>query len=263
VNGTLIPFSPAAAVRLSPLFTGDYPVPIRLWAILEGTCEGRILVDNPDAPAWALIQELAEGTTYVGGVIDPVALADAVASLRQFQDVVICHWPAAEDATRSLAKPDYEGVAIDFTDRSPAVELGRLAVAPPPYERHRIEQDCVARLDGFDYYAAMFRSVERALERTIGYCVMHEAEVVCEAVGGPMVRGIVEIGVGTKEAHQGKGLATVATACTMQACEALGLQPFWNAAQSNAPSVALARRLGFRTERPFVVRAWSKVDGSK
>jgi GNAT superfamily N-acetyltransferase len=214
-----------------------------------------------------LIQELAEGTTYIGGVIEPLVLADAVASLRQFQDVVICQWPAAEEATRSLPKPDYEGVAIDFTDRAPAVDLGPLAVAPPPYGLHRIGQDCVAWLDGFDYYAAMFGSVERALEGTIGYCVMHETEIVCEAVGGPMVRGpmargIVEIGVGTKEAHQGKGLATVAAAHTMQACEALGFQPFWNAAQSNAPSVALAKRLGFRTERPFVVRAWSKVDGS-
>jgi RimJ/RimL family protein N-acetyltransferase len=209
-----------------------------------------------------LIQELAEGTTYIGGAIEPLALEDAVASLRQFQDVVICHWPAAEDATRSLPKPDYEGIAIDFTDRWPAVELGRLAVAPPPYELHRIGRDSVARLDGFDYYVAMFGSVERALEGTIGYCVIHEAEVVCEAVAGPMVRGIAEIGVGTKEAHQGKGLATVAAARTMQACEALGFQPFWNAAEPNAPSVALARRLGFRTERPFVVRAWSKVDES-
>jgi GNAT superfamily N-acetyltransferase len=255
-----------ASAGLSPLFTGDYPVPIRLWSILEGTCEGRIIVDNPTAPAWALIQELAEGTTYIGGAVEPEALADAVAALQQFQDVVICSWPATVQITSLLPKPDYEGTAVDFTDRSPAADLQRLAVPPAGYELHRIGQDFVPLLDdGYDYYAAMFGSVERALQGTIGYCVVYEAEIVCEAVGGPFVRGpfaagTVEIGVGTKEAHQGKGLATIAAARTIQACEAAGFQPFWNAAQHNAPSVALARRLGFRTEQPFLVQAWSRLD---
>jgi RimJ/RimL family protein N-acetyltransferase len=217
-----------------------------------------------------LIQELAEGTTYIGGAVEPEALADAVAALRQFQDVVICSWPAAAQITSLLPKPDYEGTAVDFTDRSPAAYLERLAVPPAGYELHRIGQDFVPLLDGYDYYVAMFGSVERALQRTIGYCVVYEAEIVCEAVGGPFVRGpfvqgpfaggTVEIGVGTKEAHRGKGLATIAAARTIQACEAAGFQPFWNAAQHNVPSVALARRLGSRTEKPFLVQAWSQLN---
>jgi hypothetical protein len=45
----------------------------------------------------------------------------------------------------------------------------------------------------------------------------------------------------------------------MRSCEALGFQPFWNASQQNVPSVALAERFGFRTQKPFRVSVWSKV----
>jgi len=37
----------------------------------------------------------------------------------------------------------------------------------------------------------------------------------------------------------------------------MGYRAFWNAAQQNVASVALARRLGFQTEQPFTVLAWS------
>ena len=78
-----------------------------------------------------------------------------------------------------------------------------------------------------------------------------------EAVAGPLTRGMAEIGVGTAEAFRRKGLATVAAARVIQEVEANGYQPFWNASYQNTPSVALAKRLGFQTEKPFNVFAWS------
>jgi hypothetical protein len=45
----------------------------------------------------------------------------------------------------------------------------------------------------------------------------------------------------------------------IQECEARGSQAFWNAAQHNAPSVALAKRMGFQMEKPFRVLAWSRT----
>ena len=73
-----------------------------------------------------------------------------------------------------------------------------------------------------------------------------------------MARGVAEVGVGTSAAHRGRGLATLAAARVILACEARGYRPFWNAASQNAASVALARRLGFRTERAFQVAAWPR-----
>lgn len=253
----LITFSASLMPRLAGLFDVEPPVPIRLWAMLDGIIESRILVDDPRAPACCLIQELAEGTVYLGGAVSAPDLAAGINRLRGVQEVVICHWPGALLDGVLPPAPDYDGEAIDFTDRSPTVDLNAFADLPPGYELRPIDQAIVPLLAGFEYYASMFGSVERAIEQTIGYCIVHGREVVSEAVAGPLARGIAEIGVGTHAAHRRRGLATAAAARVIQACEGRGYQPFWNASQRNVPSVALARRLGFRTARPFRVLAWS------
>lgn len=56
-----ISFSADRVRQLAPLFSADRPIPIRLWAILDGTIQGRMVVDEPNAPSLALVQELAEG----------------------------------------------------------------------------------------------------------------------------------------------------------------------------------------------------------
>jgi GNAT superfamily N-acetyltransferase len=243
------------------LYAGDRPIPIRLWAILDGIIQGRILVDEPAKPTWALVQELAEGTTYIGGAATPQSLADACARLRQYQEIVICLWPGDPLGASLPVAPDYEGMAIDFTDRSPAVDLSQLVDLPPGYHLRKIDAEIVPALEGFGYYVAMFGSVERALQDTIGYCVMHGTAVVSEAVAGPLSRGVAELGVGTGAAYRRQGFATAAAARTIQECEAMGYQAFWNASQQNAASIALARRLGFQTERSFKVLALSAIKG--
>ena len=103
----------------------------------------------------------------------------------------------------------------------------------------------------------MFGSLERAVQNMIGYCLMQGDTIVCEAEAAPITRGLAELGVETREAYRQKGLATVTCAYVIRECEALGYRVFWNAAQQNAGSVALARRLGFQKEQPFSVMAWS------
>jgi RimJ/RimL family protein N-acetyltransferase len=255
----LVPLTAELAPQLDALFAGDRPIPIRLWAILDGTIQGRILVDEPARPALALVQELAEGTAYIGGAATPQALADAFDQLRQYQEIVICMWPDDPRSSALPAAPYYEGMAIDFTDRSPAIDLSRVAALPSGYRLRRIDAEVVSALEGFDYYVAMFGSVERAIQHTIGYCLMHGETVVSEAVAGPLTRGIAEIGVGTGAAHRRQGFATATAARVIQECEALGYRAFWNASQQNLASVALAKRLGFQTEQPFKVLAWSST----
>lgn len=60
--GTLHPHTPDTLTRVSTLFTAAYPVPIRLWAMLDGIITTRLCTDSAKVPTWALLQELAEGT---------------------------------------------------------------------------------------------------------------------------------------------------------------------------------------------------------
>jgi GNAT superfamily N-acetyltransferase len=253
----LVPFTPEIAPYLERLFTGSRPIPIRLWAILAGTIQGRILVDRPAEPTMALVQELAEGTTYIGGAVTLQVVAAGFAVLSAYQPVVVCLWP--DDPVHAVLppRPDYEGVAIDFTDRSPRVDLSQFVVLPSGYCFRRIDEAILPALAGFDYYVSMFGGIESALRSTVGYCLMHGEQVVSEAVAGPFSRGIAEIGVGTGEAYRKQGFATAISARVIQECESLGYAAFWNASQQNIASVALAKRLGFQTEQPFTVLAWS------
>lgn len=253
-----VPFSLELAARLRPLFDPDRPIPVRLWAMLDGVIQGRIVVDQPAMPTFALVQELAEGTAYVGGTASPAALGAAVQLLRAQQEVVICLWPDSPLVELLPPGAGYDGTAIDFVDRSPVLDLTPLAAAPPGYTLVPISAELVPALAGYDYYVDMFGGVAAALEHTIGFCLLSGDEVASEAVAGPLTRGIAELGVGTREAHRQKGLATVVAARAIQACELRGYAPFWNASQQNLPSVALARRLGFQTERPFRVLAWAR-----
>jgi RimJ/RimL family protein N-acetyltransferase len=257
----IVPWTTEIAPRLKALFIGQPPVPIRLWAILDGTIQGRILVDQPEQPTLALVQELAEATTYIGGAATPKAVADAFTLLRQHQEVVVCLWPDDPMGAVLPPAPYYEGMAIDFTDRSPAVDISQLAAPPSGYHFRRIDEEIAPSLEGFDYYVSMFGGVEQAIQNTVGYCLMQGEQVVSEAVAGPLTRGMAEIGVGTGEPYRRQGFATATAARVIQACEERGYAPFWNASEQNAPSVALAKRLGFQTEQPFKVLAWSALTG--
>ena len=256
----IVPFSIEIASHLKILFQDLPPIPTRLWAVLDGTIQGRILVDDPLHPQFAILQDLADGPAYLGGAVTAQDLLGAFRLLCPYQELVICLWSDSPLIALLPPAPTYEGIAIDFTDRSPAVNLDRLAVIPPGYRIERFDQWLAQQVEGFDYYVKMFGSLEQALQNMIGYCLMEEDKIVSEAIAAPLTRGVAEMGVETVENYRKKGFATVISAYVIRECEALGYRVFWNTAQQNAASIALARRLGFQTEQPFTVKAWSATN---
>ncbi|MEW5867867.1 MAG: GNAT family N-acetyltransferase [Chloroflexota bacterium] len=253
----IIPFTAEIAARLERLFSEKPPVSTRLWAILDGTIQGRILVDDPAQPTYAILQDLTEGTIFPGGELTAPILKEAFTILRPYQELMVCLWPGDPLASALPAQPDYEGKAIQFTDRSPDIDLDRLACLPSGYHIQRINLEIAQKLEGVGYSVTMYGSLERAVQNMIGYCLMQGETIVCEAETVPLSRGVAEMSVDTAEAYRQKGLATVTCAWVIRECEALGYQTLWIAAQQNAASVALARRLGFQTEQLFNVQSWS------
>jgi RimJ/RimL family protein N-acetyltransferase len=252
----LIPRTAEIAPRLGRLFPQDLPVPIRLWAILEGVIQGRILVDHPAQPAAVAIVDGTEGHAYLGGALTPPLLQEVFQMFRAFQELVVCLWPGDPLLSMLPGGHTYEGKAIDFSERSPDVDLERMAVFPPGLSLRRIDAAYARAIPEFDYYVKMFGSSERAIQNMIGYYLVQGEQIACEVVAAPLCRGVVELGVETAPAFQQKGLATALCAWVIRECEERGYQTFWNAAQQNDASVALARRLGFRQEQQMIVLAW-------
>ncbi len=65
------------------LFRTDEMAATRCFTVLEGTAPGgKILVDDPHHPRWALVQEAGEDRClFLGGAVDPVEFAGVFAEL--------------------------------------------------------------------------------------------------------------------------------------------------------------------------------------
>jgi RimJ/RimL family protein N-acetyltransferase len=246
--------------NLRTLFPRATPNPLRCFAILEGRAVGRILTDDPVHPRWAAVQALADGTLYLGGRFEAPVLAELVRDLRKTSEVVILLWPDDPRLALLPPDPDYVGVAIDFTQRANAQDEWPLRPSPEGCHLQRMDAALHRRSNSYDWNVATFGSAERALEQGLGFCLLRDETIVCEAFAGPAALGMIELGVGTHEAYRGRGFATYTCLHLVQECERLGYQTFWNAAQQNLASVALARRLGYQVEHELSVLAWSQCD---
>jgi GNAT superfamily N-acetyltransferase len=251
----------AIAASVRALFAQDLPVGVRCRAILEGAAAGRVLADDAPEPAWAIVQEPADATLYLGGAFTPPLLAEAIRVLRQDSAPVAALWPGDPRLDWLPSPRDYEGEAIDLTERSAAVNLDAFLTVPAGCRLQAVDRALFERLPGRDWTSAIFGGAERALALGLGYCLLSDPgdEILCEAFAGPVAGGVIEMGMGTPEPYQGRGYATLTCARLIQACEARGLATFWNAAANNLASLRLARKLGYQVERPFHVIAWNPL----
>jgi RimJ/RimL family protein N-acetyltransferase len=127
---------------------------------------------------------------------------------------------------------------------------------PEGCELRRVDAELMGRMSDHAAMVTAYGSEAAALGKGLGFCLMRGDDILSQTFTGPPSDGTIELGVETDEAHRGRGYATVTCAHLIRACEDMGLATFWNAAAQNAASIALARKLGYRRERPHRVLAW-------
>lgn len=254
---TLVPDQVSSRVR--SFFDLGMPVGLRCLAILNGEATGSILTDDPEEPAYAAVLEPGDYTLFLGGALTAATVSDAIGFFRRDHEVVLGLCDGDPLLTRLPPNPDYEGTAIDFTERSPELDLAAYLQLPAGCSLEPVNPRLFDRLSSSERYLRVYGSKERALEKGMGYCLTRGSEILCEAYAGPSAEGLIELGVETAPAYYGKGYATVTCAHLIRACEARGYRTFWNAAKQNAASVALARKLGYQKEKEFRVLAWWKA----
>jgi len=239
------------------LFNAGDPAALRCFAVLDGAAAGRIFVNRVDTPLWAVVQERAFGTLYLGGAIDVGALAALVTRLLPAGDVLLGLWPG-DNRWESAPTPDYIGHVLEFTDWRDA----GAGVAPLPsgYEVCALDEGLLARGHHGEYAGAVYGNRDWALRKGFGLAILRRGEIISEAFAGPVGLGQIEIGVATTAHHRGKGFGTAVCARLLGACAARGFRPYWNCAQQNRASAALARRLGFAGERQYNLVAWFRED---
>src|SRR3954452_24208952 len=145
---------------LSALFDFGKPTMPRAINVLDSVVRGEILVDDPAQPTWAVVREATYGTLYFGGHVDGRLVRSVVERFRQSGDVGIGCW--RDDALNDMLPPDpdYDGLTLYFTHRSPHVALQHfIAACPPAYVlRPRDERLFAASFD-YDATLAAFGTV--------------------------------------------------------------------------------------------------------
>jgi RimJ/RimL family protein N-acetyltransferase len=243
----------AAGSEIERLLSTAVPARGRALAVLDGVLAGRVWCDDAVRPAWAVVVETAGGTVYAGGAVTRSVLASVLDGVATMTGDLVFGFSGPGDPLREAlpGEPAATGEAVDFADRTALPNefdaeplRGDVRVVP-------IDGALLRRTQWFEDTLHAFGSVERFLELGVGYGVLVGDELVSECVAGPRSRGALEMGVLTSERHRGRGYATLAARAVAHACEARGDEVWWNASTGNAPSLALARRLGFRRERRY------------
>ena len=100
-------------------------------------------------------------------------------------------------------------------------------------------------------FCMFFESPELFIKQGIGYCMIHNNQIIAGASSYSMCNGAIDITIGTLKEYRRKGLATKCAAKLIIECLDRGIYPRWDAA--NRESVELAKKLGYRFKEEYQV----------
>lgn len=98
-------------------------------------------------------------------------------------------------------------------------------------------------------FTSQFESIDDYVNKGVGFCILHNGQIVCAASSYSVYDDGIEIEIDTHPDHRRKGLATVAVSALILDCLERGKYPSYDAA--NLDSVALAKKLGYVLEESY------------
>jgi GNAT superfamily N-acetyltransferase len=96
-------------------------------------------------------------------------------------------------------------------------------------------------------------SITVFMQKGFGFCMLHGKKIVSWSVVDCVSGNACEIGIHTREDYRRKGLATLATAATIEYCLSQGFRTVgWHCDEYNLPSMKVAEKVGFTLERKYI-----------
>jgi hypothetical protein len=253
---------PAEYGRIMPLYAG-WRFDLRMNSLLNGYSRGQVYVDrvvNPQtAVAW--IDDLfylvgdehneafeRSWTHWLEGVIIPQAKKDG---LRYFAVQVYPLQPWREPLQALLKGHDVQvNHEWKFAFRPDVYrQMAEWPDLPAGFALQRVDREmlqdpnCQPLLDAVSRRNA---SIDVFLTRGLGMVLRQGATLVSACVSAYVDRGLHELAVDTYDPEQRKrGFSALTAKACIDLCLRHGATPVWTADESNAASLALARKLGF------------------
>lgn len=112
-------------------------------------------------------------------------------------------------------------------------------------DSHLVNDSSVLGLNyASDEILEWWSTLEDYTQQGIGYVAMHGKTVVGRCLLDGQSNDLMGVGIAVKEAHRGRGLATLLASKTIEQIHARGCSPYWECMDSNTASIKLAERSG-------------------
>ena len=243
----------------------DYSLSIR--AALEGNNPARMFVDDPANPR-TLLAITGEGTFLAGDDRNPTTIEKLRLLFKQI--FTGSFFPSAEWCiTLSVDPPTWESWLPDLIPTHEPDRLLRFHYQckhleytdyrhhlPEGYTLHRIDRALADRFsavqDEWLDVEGSWGTVESFLAKGVGFWILHQDQVVARCTADCAAGNQIEVGVTTDPAHRRKGLATAATAATVEWCLQNGFTTVgWHCEHDNYGSWRTAEKVGFQRESEY------------
>jgi RimJ/RimL family protein N-acetyltransferase len=230
--------------------------------LLEGTVPSRIYVDHPDHPTAALA--VASRRYFLAG--DPESEAFNPALQQLFTETI---YPQALAAGETMFVLYYqpagwtEKLELILKDKYPIFtqrqfyQLKELktdwrSLLPEGFVLRHADREILAdhQIKNPDFLTEEMcserESVEDFLQKSFGFCLVHDHEIVGWCLSEYNHAAGCEIGIATSPAYQRRGFATLLASAFIEYARSQAITHIgWHCYASNLPSVATALKVGF------------------
>lgn len=259
----MLELAPPEYTLALPLFA-NFPQHVLPQAICQGHNPGRVFVDQQDAPRTALI-----GTTVGYFLLAGESAPEQLPSLHQILHESLLPAAQAAGETGFILLPADESWKPHLPTLLPGCEVLEIYRRPFAFDAAQFAKHAPIQIpDGFQLLPVdaglaervgilgSWATVEDFLAHGLGVALVAGEEIasVCTSVFASRTR--VELDIHTAEKYQRRGFATLTARAFIAACLERGLHPNWECFWENAPSIALAERVGFRALPDYPVYYW-------
>ena len=227
-------------------------------SVFEGVQDARLFVDKADAPSAALMCRSYE--YYLAGAVDPTLrqfVKDAPAEAGVFASFygyvpLNDQWKAA--LLSDLPLEIIGRCNFQWQPSTPLIDWRRQLPADArivPVDRalaERLDRECYP----VPFILYDWGSYKSYAAHGFGFALLVDGEIASSITAITVSQRHALINVATEPPYRLKGLGTLVSARFVDHCLERGLLPVWDTDDTNAGSIALARRVGFTEAERFV-----------
>ena len=244
---------------LPSLFDPHVPNNPALWAVFQGRHAGRAVVDDLQHPSQCLIRTEAV-LTYASHLMSHSFLSEAIDYFRHNGHIWLIRSaddPPAPEGYRTLPRLEF----FDYDPHSLVLEDFRNRLSAG-FELRLIDANLLNRCEWRNDMAFYCGSLENFLHNGVGICLMRGEEIIVETYASALGAPYAEIGAITHEPYRGRGYTPIALAYLIEALEQSGFHAYWSCDADNPASARVARKLGFKIERPYEIWEYEPLPGT-